>query len=125
MNGQNTGAWSEVIRYCGTGAYPVDQPAPRSRGAAGRPQPREQLALRGLRLRGDALRQGLAVVGEELTDGTATIAALLGERGPAHRALRDILRPTPRGTAAATNPESAARSSRCGVNPARRTEVSS
>ena len=35
MNGQNTGAWSDVIRHCDRGAYPVLQPAPRSRRPRG------------------------------------------------------------------------------------------
>ena len=127
MNGQNTGAWSDVIRYCGSGAYPVAPAGAPLPQPARRPQPREQLALGDCSGSGvQPLRQRLPVVGQQLPHRPTCRAALTGATSlGTHRALRDIFRPTPSGMAEAMNPESVARSSRCGVYPARRIADSS
>ena len=122
MNGQNTGAWSDVIRHCDSGAYPAPQPAPRSRGPRGDLSRGNSFAPR----RPPARVPPAAAARGRGRRAAAPPPARAGPPADGSSArLRDIFRPTPRGMVEAMNPESAARSSRCGVKPARRIEDSS
>ena len=123
MNGQNTGAWSLVIRQAGAGAR-GGRPAAaaagctaarRRTGRAGAPWPPGRAVGIG--------GQVVAEVGEQGRHVAARRAAVPAGRG-GHQASPVRVRLMPSGMVEAANATSWARSRRSGANPARRIEAS-